>query len=1242
MSVKEYSLKFTQLARTGSDVCFGCGKLGHRVKDCPVGMWKDINDRQHVQKIFSAAPSGHPTQHGATSSATSGVFFHFFPYIKSNLEEGQILVVRFLGEEFSEVKDSNYFRPVLTLLDGTDRFIVYCDASRVGLSYVLMQRVADAFIRFSMGCVAHIENDKKELVCKVTKVKGKQDRDPSLVKLKEEFRDQKVEVSPKGEMVYFIIKEEYVISQSRKKSYTNVSRRDLKFDGGDLVYLKILPMKEVKRFIKKGKISPRYAGPYRMMYYFRKVAYELELSANFASVHPVFYVSLLKNCIGDLALVMPLESVDVRDSLSHEEIPVEILDCQIHWLRNKEVPLVKVLWKNQYVEGATRKVETNMHESLVAVPKFQTYGTTVDYEGSPVIQHLPCNSSGDSSSIEDMPYFTVISSSIYDRPLLSLEVGRGKSENICNLKQGRMIVKEYALKFHQLSWYAPELESNMRAQMRKFSSGLSRELILERHKVLNLRPARPSQYHPTLFIYSVVNIIMIGHMQRDCSSRVDCWSNKVPVFSSSASALKGATSGSGTARTIFMLLLLVRSPRHLWMLLLVKEFNLEGLSLHSILVVNEFPKVFPDDLPSVPPDKEIDFAELKELKEQLKDLLDKGFIHSSMSPSGAPVLFMHKKDGSLRMCIDYLQLNKGIMVDTQKVVMVKKWPRPMTPPDIRSFLGLVGYYRRQRKWLELLKDYDISLHYHLGKANMVANALSRNKREAGVKFSLIKIKNDVGKKKVMPSRLVVMVLELPRKVMISRRGALGGKILAEAHKSWYMRGLGTKVSLSTDFHSLLDGYNSSICMAPFEALYSRRCRSPIGWFEVGVAKIFGLDLVHQDIKKVKAIWDRLKTAQSISHERSDVVWEERKAQSSICWSICHFEKGRNVAYELELPSSMSSIHSVFHVSVFPKCVGGPSLVVPLDNTGILDSLSYKEVSVRILDWQVRQLETKDVALIDVLKLNQKSKEATWEAEEDMKSKYPFLFSILEESCLRVINNGYGMLYACKWGWYDDTNGMSLVVIGLMALLGECGNLRSMWDLRYPSWPGLGSGRDIDSEDDQDDDNASSMGRAVRLKSQHDPIKTIRITHQNVQGKHESQTITIKERHDIVQATNLFNKGCAPWLIPTEQELGMTSSMTLGLVHTIADLTVELIRKELAGSTTIIRAVKQGQPHVEALHDQLTAIDTGAATGGVGGDSVAGGVVDVGASHVAEHIADAKEKIIMSEMKFSLLRMLKKK
>lgn len=77
-------------------------------------------------------------------------------------------------------------------------------------------------------------------------------------------------------------------------------------------------------------------------------------------MHPVFHVSLLKKCLGDPALVVPVDSFCVKDSLSYEEVPVEILDHQVRRLRNKEVVSVKVLWRNQQVEGATWEAEVDM------------------------------------------------------------------------------------------------------------------------------------------------------------------------------------------------------------------------------------------------------------------------------------------------------------------------------------------------------------------------------------------------------------------------------------------------------------------------------------------------------------------------------------------------------------------------------------------------------------------------------------------------------------------------------------------------------------------------------------------------------------------------------------------------------------------------------------------------------------------------------------------------------------------
>ncbi|WMV59105.1 hypothetical protein MTR67_052490 [Solanum verrucosum] len=124
--------------------------------------------------------------------------------------------------------------------------------------------------------------------------------------------------------------------------------------------LKVSPMKGVMRFGKKGNISPRYIGPYRISKRIGNVANELELPQELAAIHPAFHISMLKKCMGDPSLIIPTEDIGIKDSLSYEEILVQILDHQVQKLRTKEVASVKVLWRNQFVEEATWEVEEDM------------------------------------------------------------------------------------------------------------------------------------------------------------------------------------------------------------------------------------------------------------------------------------------------------------------------------------------------------------------------------------------------------------------------------------------------------------------------------------------------------------------------------------------------------------------------------------------------------------------------------------------------------------------------------------------------------------------------------------------------------------------------------------------------------------------------------------------------------------------------------------------------------------------
>ncbi|KAL0540408.1 hypothetical protein IC582_024645 [Cucumis melo] len=149
-------------------------------------------------------------------------------------------------------------------------------------------------------------------------------------------------------------------AQSRQKSYANVRRKDLEFEIGDKVFLKVAPMKGVLRFERRGKLSPRFVGPFEILERIGPVAYRLALPPSLSTVHDVFHVSMLRKYVPDPSHVVDYEPLEIDENLSYVEQPVEVLAREVKTLRNKEIPLVKVLWRNHRVEEATWEREDDM------------------------------------------------------------------------------------------------------------------------------------------------------------------------------------------------------------------------------------------------------------------------------------------------------------------------------------------------------------------------------------------------------------------------------------------------------------------------------------------------------------------------------------------------------------------------------------------------------------------------------------------------------------------------------------------------------------------------------------------------------------------------------------------------------------------------------------------------------------------------------------------------------------------
>jgi hypothetical protein len=160
-----------------------------------------------------------------------------------------------------------------------------------------------------------------------------------------------------------VIRENLRVAQSRQKSYADNRRRDLVFEVGDYVYLKVSPMRSVRRFNMKGKLAPRYVGPFKVIARRGEVAYQLELPENLFGVHDVFHVSQLKKCLRVPEEQIPLEELTVKEDLTYEEFPIKILETAERVTRSRVIKMCKVQW-NRYSEAeATWEREDELRKS---------------------------------------------------------------------------------------------------------------------------------------------------------------------------------------------------------------------------------------------------------------------------------------------------------------------------------------------------------------------------------------------------------------------------------------------------------------------------------------------------------------------------------------------------------------------------------------------------------------------------------------------------------------------------------------------------------------------------------------------------------------------------------------------------------------------------------------------------------------------------------------------------------------
>ncbi|XP_038685746.1 uncharacterized protein LOC119985529 [Tripterygium wilfordii] len=444
---------------------------------------------------------------------------------------------------------------------------------------------------------------------------------------------------------------------------------------------------------------------------------------------------------------------------------------------------------------------------------------------------------------------------------------------------------------------------------------------------------------------------------------------------------------------------------------------------HPNFIGEEYMDVFLDELPRLPPKREIDFtielhpnvkpilipsyriapAELKELMTQLEELQELGFIRSSVSLWGAPE-FLEISGYHRRFIQDFSCVATPMMQLTRKGTSFV-WSdecekafkdlkgRLISPPilvvpersDSRWVRGDVGGVRfagrlkvpddkeLQEKILKEAHHSRFAMHLGGGtpKDGEFATTPAGGTMEMG--DDCYGFCDSVAETPKQNDTVWVIVDRLSKSAHF-RYGA------------HYFGGNWEKYLLLAEF-MYNNSYQSSIGMVPFEALYGRPCRSPLCWAEIGEKAVSGPEMVKEARDGIEKIRKRLITAQS---------WYSKQGKFAprFVGPFEILELVGLVAYHLALPPKFAKVRNVFHVSILRKYESDPSHVLDWTRLKVEENGTYTLQPMTILDRKDNVTRSSGIPLVKVLWMHHDTTEVTWELESKMKEKYPHLFESL--------------------------------------------------------------------------------------------------------------------------------------------------------------------------------------------------------------------------------------------------------